>query len=564
MSDRERMLPAPEGPAAWRPLLPILLVAAIVFAVGWNAFRFQCDDAFIAFRHADQAMRGHGPVWNPSPFLPVEGCTSFLWVLLLVLTWKFIGVEPPVAADALGFLFAFAQLLLVARYARPAARTPAGAGGVAFALALALCVTNRSFLAWGSSGLEAPLFNLLVLAWCGLAAAGAGALPTMGCAALLALTRPDGYLFLATSTLAAAHAAWRAKPGAAAFVPFLPLALPCAHLAGRLLYYGEWLPNTYHAKVDGSRYALGFTHLASFTLEHGCWVLLLGAGACLPELIRRSRRNGFSPSDAGVALAVLTLAAHAGFYVRIGGDHFEYRVFSHLIPLCAVASGRLVAHASRGTLHAVALALALLLPGLPLPWAHWFATRHLSVREETLMLRAPVAPLFPTLLNAPARLFDALQDSLISRLVCVRHQEHKVFLAEQMRRFGPRAPRAAPGRRPVVALHYVGYPGWAMPDVAILDQLGLCDHVTARHEARGRSGLLAHDRYPPDGYLESFGIPAGAASGDLPDDREVRRIERSWRQAAAGRARVIGTPGSRRSAAPSAAPEPVTHPQTAP
>ncbi len=50
---------------------------------GWRLFWFMTDDAYIAFRYVENSLRGYGHVWNPPPFMPVEGYTSFLWVLLL-------------------------------------------------------------------------------------------------------------------------------------------------------------------------------------------------------------------------------------------------------------------------------------------------------------------------------------------------------------------------------------------------------------------------------------------------------------------------------------------------
>ena len=47
------------------------------------------DDAFITYRYVSNAMLGRGLVWNPAPFLPVDGNTDFLWSLLLLLTWQF-------------------------------------------------------------------------------------------------------------------------------------------------------------------------------------------------------------------------------------------------------------------------------------------------------------------------------------------------------------------------------------------------------------------------------------------------------------------------------------------
>ena len=61
----------------------LLVVAAVGLLAGWDLFYFLTDDAYIAFRYVANAHEGRGLVWNPAPFLPVEGYTSFLWVTLL-------------------------------------------------------------------------------------------------------------------------------------------------------------------------------------------------------------------------------------------------------------------------------------------------------------------------------------------------------------------------------------------------------------------------------------------------------------------------------------------------
>ena len=66
---------------------------------------------------------------------------------------------------------------------------------------------------------------------------------------------------------------------------------------------------------------------------------------------------------------------------------------------------------------------------------------------------------------------------------------------------------------PVIAFGLTGVVGWVFPDVAVIDTLGLSDHVVARNtdlraprnDPRAKTGRqMAHDRQPPSGYLECF------------------------------------------------------------
>jgi len=91
------------------------LFAAAIF--GACRLEFILDDAFIAFRYVSNARDGFGLVWNPPPFEPVEGYTSFLWNLLLWATWSWFGVEPPDAANVLSILCGLALLAVTAKAA---------------------------------------------------------------------------------------------------------------------------------------------------------------------------------------------------------------------------------------------------------------------------------------------------------------------------------------------------------------------------------------------------------------------------------------------------------------
>src|SRR5690606_37762829 len=62
---------------------------------GWREFMFLTDGSFIACRYVRNSQLGHGYVWNPAPFHPVDGYTSFAWVVLMDFLWPLTGFEPP-------------------------------------------------------------------------------------------------------------------------------------------------------------------------------------------------------------------------------------------------------------------------------------------------------------------------------------------------------------------------------------------------------------------------------------------------------------------------------------
>ena len=102
------------------------------------------------------------------------------------------------------------------------------------------------------------------------------------------------------------------------------------YAAWKLTYYGDLLPNTFHAKVHGSSIGFGLAYL--WSLVGACpWVVL----ALLFPLAAR-RREGQGPDHLSLLLAADCLVF--GLYiVWVGGDSMPYvRFFAPLLPLLAL------------------------------------------------------------------------------------------------------------------------------------------------------------------------------------------------------------------------------------
>jgi arabinofuranosyltransferase len=521
---------------------------------GWRLFWFLTDDAFIAFRYASNGVLGHGLVWNPPPFQAVEGYTSFLWVRLLELVWRVTGIEPPRSANWISLAFGYATLWLGIRWLARMSLPPAQAAQRRLFAALVLLgtLTNRTFLTWLSSGLETAMFNFFVTWWLLTALAsrrdGAWLLRLSLATALLGLTRPDGLLFgVAWAVITAIHV--RESRGGPGPGPVWRQALPAApmlavglHLAWRRWTYGEWLPNTYTAKHVEPWAESGLRYLASFVFEYGVWVWLLLLGAWLARALRRPPSREALGRHRVPAVAIATLALQVGYYsFAIGGDHFEYRVYSHLVLLLFVSAVWLAAHGFERPWQAVAAVAAFVVVSWPIPWTHWLETRALTTRAQTLRMARPIAPRFPAPLRPAVAVWDDWQAWLARRRVCVRHQEHKVFWLYQVQRLPTRSEGSAIGweQRAVTVRGSVGVPGWVLPEVAVIDEFGLNDRVIARNpQPRYRIRRMAHDRIPPAGYVECFRpnleIRDGALRLEARDrpltDDEIRACEsRDWR-----------------------------------
>jgi hypothetical protein len=282
------------------------------------------DDAYIYFRYAENWASGFGPVFNVGE--RVEGYGGILWLALLT-ALRLLGRRPEATAPAIGVLCGAVTLVLTFAIGRRAAPERHWAWSL---IAPFLLAANRTFVAWSTGGLETALFTLLTTAAFArlFAEKGEAARPWSALLfALAALTRPEGMLFLAVG------AAVRAATSRRRFAQWLVLALGpvAAHEAFRLAYYHAPLPNTFYAKVPGTRWDLGAAYLAAFLLEYaGFWLLPLAVLSWGAPAWRAERTRG-GLLWAGAALYLLYVAA-------IGGDHFEFRFMHVLLPAICLAA----------------------------------------------------------------------------------------------------------------------------------------------------------------------------------------------------------------------------------
>ena len=495
-------------------LATIFVLSLLGTAVGWNMFWFLCDDAYIAFRYVSNSQAGWGYTWNPPPFLPVEGYSSFLWVALLDGVWRITGMEPPQAASVLSLVSALLTVPLVMwlAWCVPLSERLAPYRTAVVALVMLGTLTNRTWLAWTSSGLETPLFTLLVLLWAAIGLSmpiSRRTLVALGVAAsLLELCRPDGLLFWGMTGLAVGWWLWRqAERVPQDALALVPLVGPLLHVGWRWSTYGALLPNTYYAKQVAAWPQAGSIYLASFLMEYAFFVWAAVALAGTVGALWHARERLAAPSGVRVLVVMGLIGQFAYYTLRVGGDHFEYRVYVHLVPLLWISLPWLWDRLRWRAELALPWMAGMFLLGLVIPWSHWSLTHDRLTRDETRMMRVAVAPHLPSVLHPWTSRFDEAQHWLITRWVGMRHQEHAVYGQHQRERYPSReeGSKLLLGDYNAYVRGGAGYPGWVLPNVIILDQYGLNDFVVARNpkppEDRRR---MAHDREPPPGYHACF------------------------------------------------------------
>ena len=461
----------------------LTLVAATIFGA-WQ-LAFLCDDAYIHFRYASNLYEGKGLVWNAAPFQPVEG-GGFLWILILCAIWILFGVEPPDAANVVLITCGVIQVLILAAAANRLRRQNGSLLPSAVGLcAVAAIISNRTFLQWMSSGLDTALFNVWLLAWVMLAFRSpeqrrGNWLPIWSLlAAMAALTRPDGLpLVCATAGVAVADMLQRRRQLQPTLLGLLPLLLVLAHMLWRHSYYGEWLPNTYYAKVGGAWPEAGARYFACFALENGAWLWALTAITWVGFELRRGLRAivGSLLTNVPALAAVVVALFNAGYYCfKVGGDHFEYRVLSQLVPLGTLTAVAMVGRMSNRPLWPILASFAMALAGS-------LGSVHLPLTSDPgkYGIQA-ITPSMPAFAKPLSRWFDKQQAWLFLRYIGLRSNHHTAVLNLYAVHYPRRlAMTDSPDPFPMLATGGVGLPAWYLPDCAIIDLFGLNDWVIAR------------------------------------------------------------------------------------
>lgn len=318
------------------PLRRSVVWAALFFAIAvgiQNAIRHAwiCDDAFITFRYIRFFLRGQGLVYNIGE--RVEGYTNFLWLMELAFIQYVFRVLPERAVFALSMAYTLATFGLVAYLARLDVkerwRDAAMLSVVAF---LAL---HRSFAVWGTSGLETRQFTFLILLGVALIRrppiAAWGYIPASLAYSLAGLTRPEAPLFLAIATLVLVSDKRSMRIGRRrAWMQLVLPALTCflVHTAFRTAYYGDIVPNTFHAKSEWAP-AMGAVYFRAFAMETGLFVI--APLACIGAALRA--RQG----DRGLLVGLAPLLPHGLYLLTLGGDHFEWRPMDVWWPFLALS-----------------------------------------------------------------------------------------------------------------------------------------------------------------------------------------------------------------------------------
>ncbi|NNE10432.1 MAG: hypothetical protein HKN20_17860, partial [Gemmatimonadetes bacterium] len=237
-------------------------------------------------------------------------------------------------------------------------------------LPLVLIATSGPMILWSVGGLEGILFAAAVLAaFLQYERARTDARHSLLFAGALygaaTLVRPDGAVFGGAAGLhliVSRLAGGRLIPDAARLAGGYALVV-VPHLLFRVLYYGDWLPNTYYVKSAGEgRVALGIEYLQSFATEYQTLLLAALVGALL-ALIAPSLRK-----VRGTTLHMVLAVVLFGAYVTFGGGDYMalYRFYVPVIPFLAIFASLLLFVVGLTVTRLTGQAILALLLALPL------------------------------------------------------------------------------------------------------------------------------------------------------------------------------------------------------
>ena len=426
--------------------------------------RFIVDDAFISLRYASNFVNGYGLTWNADGE-HVEGYTNFLWVLLQSVPLSF-GWDSIFCCHLLGLACLVSTLYLTLKLALRVFES-----WTLSLLVLALVGTNPTLTRFATSGLETPLQALLFVSVLYVTAASFSVKPRWTLARLLGLsllaalallTRLDSALLLAIVypivlwQIVTAPGSGKAR-GAMLAAGLIPAAaIVGAWFAWKYSYYGDVLPNAFHARVLAIRSGLVYVYL--FLHAH---LPLPARARYLPPLVLvflPFARKVFKEVEAAVAMAAALVVLWCLYVVWAGGDWMGFRMMAPILPALSIVTIRL-ADRTTTVVRAGLFVLLLLIPMVhtnPHRWTGNFLGAD-DVGEVSASVRSPQTALL-------------LHDLL--------HDDEAIVIAT--------------GGAGAIAYYSA---------LKTVDVLGLNDRWVAKHGLLNPEGEAGHRRFSPWRYL---------------------------------------------------------------
>ena len=314
----------------------IFIYKSSFLAIDGQRYFSLVDDAMISMRYAWNFSHGLGLVWNPGQY--VEGYSNLLMVLVMSAAIVLFGKIHAVLAIQ---IFGLGLVLAVGMLSSATLRLlrPGSDDDWLDVLALACVLAYYPLSYWSLQGMETGLLTLLLLGTVFFAFKWQAEKQTrqMAGAILLAglafLTRQDSivpasliFVFLFVDFERLRKKQLFLSPHT--WMVVIYILFVAGQTAFRVLYYGEWLPNTYLLKVSGvpltARLYGGMVFIGPFLLQSALLLAFSGLG-----LMWRPQKEK--------SLLFFILAALTGYQIWVGGDAWPvWRMLTPGIPLVII------------------------------------------------------------------------------------------------------------------------------------------------------------------------------------------------------------------------------------
>lgn len=429
------------------------------------------DDMMISMRHAKNLVDGFGLTWNREGER-VEGMTNLLWTLYMSLPHA-LGIPQPITSlfiqisGVMIVLSILSSAWILARLLIPDRPLV----WIAAALFATFYIPLNFWTLLGAEvGLLAFLFtaSIAMLVYSRRAAKPArwryAAYVLLAFATLVRLDAALIYAVCAVYTLLTIpqQARWRELVICAALLAIF--------LGGqtlfRVIYYGEWLPNTYYLKATGTPLSVRLERGVEQALRYAPLLIVLGIAAWRWASLR---------------LLVLVFAAQVAYSIYAGGDAWEHvwlmaanRYITSAMPIAFVALGAALGYALRAWRPrrlANAVLVSILLTA-------WISMCLITAGEDDRRWMADRSPL--EVISASFT-FNLRERSF--------WRQHRYMLEVAYWVNELTTPQAC------VAITVAGIASYFLPDHCMLDILGRSDKYIARLPARSEQFYPGHNKW---------------------------------------------------------------------
>lgn len=315
------MQPTPNNHArTWLTLLLLCCTAALAL---WSNGAYDVDDAPITYRYAEHLAAGQGFTYNDGEF--ILGTSTPLYTLILA-TLRTSGVPVPFASNGINFV---STLVLV--WVTITLATNLSSSVLAGWLAALYLLLQGSFVRFTMSGMETPLYTLLILSTF-LAVTRQQIRLAAGLAGLAFVMRLDG-LAVGGALLLGLWLQRRRLPWREGLL-YLAIILPWVLFA--FWYFGSPIPlsmaaKQHHLQVTGSSRYWIWNHLF-ITAFSAPTFLLPVAFPGLFLCYRQSRQSSH------LLIPLLWLIAYLAAYTLVGIEFYEWYLMP-VYPVLAILIG---------------------------------------------------------------------------------------------------------------------------------------------------------------------------------------------------------------------------------